>query len=269
MAVLLAMLAALFGATACRCVWLDGKTVEGSGEVISRSVAIGDFDRVEASRAVKVVVAERTGDAEVRTDDNLQRYVSVETCDGKLKVGIADGVYPKPSEQIVVYIPDNGRIRKLEASSAAKILVDKQIVGESLEIDASGAAKVRVTAEVGTCDMEASGGACIAARIVAGRLNVAASSAAVVTLRGEVEEAVFDAGSAASVRAGGLTAGLCEARASGAAKIRVRCERSLRTRTSSAGSVRYFGTCRTYLTDTTGGSSCRSEECPENDKRES
>ena len=116
--------------------------------------------------------------------------------------------------QILVRVPYNGNIRKLEASSAAKIEAKTLFTGRMLEIEASSAARIRVDAQVETCEIDASSSAKVVAQIDADRREADASSASSILLQGAVQKAVFEASSAALIDARKLVAHFCEAEAS-------------------------------------------------------
>ena len=251
MMALLAMMAVLFGTTACGGSIFGQTRIKGSGNLITRTVAVGNFHTIDASRGVKVLLTDEPGDIEICADDNLIEYVRVGIDGGELKITVAPRIHAVPSEQILVRVPYNGNIRKLEASSAAKIVAKTLFTGRMLEIEASSAARIRVDAQV---EIDASSSAKVVAQIDADRLEADASSASSILLQGAVQKAVFEASSAASIDARKLVAHFCEAEASSAADIRVYCEQALQSRTSSAGSVSYAGPCSVNSADTSGGS---------------
>ena len=250
MMALLAMMAVLFGTTACGDSIFGQTRIKGSGNLITRTVAVGNFHTVDASRGVKVVISDEPGEVEICADDNLIEYVRVGVDDGELKVTVAPRIHAVPSEQILVRVPHNGNIRKLEASSAAKIVSKVQLTGRMLDIEASSAAKIRVDAQVEACEIDASSSAKVVVQIDADRLEADAS----IVLQGAVQKAAFEASSAASIDARKLIVHFCEAKASSAADIRVYCEQALQSRTSSAGSVSYAGPCCVSSANTSGGS---------------
>lgn len=251
MMALLAMMAVLFGTTACGGSIFGQTRIKGSGNLITRTVAVGNFHTIDASRGVKVLLTDEPGDIEICADDNLIEYVRVGIDGGELKITVAPRIHAVPSEQILVRVPYNGNIRKLEASSAAKIVAKTLFTGRMLEIEASSAAR---DAQVETCEIDASSSAKVVAQIDADRLEADASSASSILLQGAVQKAVFEASSAASIDARKLIVHFCEAKASSAADIRVYCEQALQSRTSSAGSVSYAGPCSVSSVNTSGGS---------------
>ena len=140
MMALLAMMAVLFGTTACGGSIFGQTRIKGSGNLITRTVAVGNFHTIDASRGVKVLLTDEPGDIEICADDNLIEYVRVGIDGGELKITVAPRIHAVPSEQILVRVPYNGNIRKLEASSAAKIVAKTLFTGRMLEIEASSAA---------------------------------------------------------------------------------------------------------------------------------
>ena len=147
MMALLAMMAVLFGTTACGGSIFGQTRIKGSGNLITRTVAVGNFHTIDASRGVKVLLTDEPGDIEICADDNLIEYVRVGIDGGELKITVAPRIHAVPSEQILVRVPYNGNIRKLEASSAAKIVAKTLFTGRMLEIEASSAARIRVDAQ--------------------------------------------------------------------------------------------------------------------------
>ena len=116
MMALLAMMAVLFGTTACGGSIFGQTRIKGSGNLITRTVAVGNFHTIDASRGVKVLLTDESGDIEICADDNLIEYVRVGIDGGELKITVAPRIHAVPSEQILVRVPYNGNIRKLEAS---------------------------------------------------------------------------------------------------------------------------------------------------------
>ena len=113
MMALLAMMAVLFGTTACGGSIFGQTRIKGSGNLITRTVAVGNFHTIDASRGVKVLLTDEPGDIEICADDNLIEYVRVGIDGGELKITVAPRIHAVPSEQILVRVPYNGNIRKL------------------------------------------------------------------------------------------------------------------------------------------------------------
>ena len=82
------LIAACLSATAyvaCVAAPLLGKNIKGSGKIVAKTVPAPDFDGIEASRAVKVVISDKVSDIRIEADDNLIDLVVVRAVKGKLE----------------------------------------------------------------------------------------------------------------------------------------------------------------------------------------
>lgn len=128
---------------------LFGKGIKGSGNIVTRTIDAPDFDRVDAARAVKVVITGKaTGKITIEADDNIMEYVVVEAKGGRLTATIDKSVNNVSNADVTVTVPANGRIRALDASSAARITSDVTLTADKFSIDASSAAQNRRGREI-------------------------------------------------------------------------------------------------------------------------
>lgn len=234
--------------------------ITGSGNIITRSVNIADFSRIETSRAVHLVVEKRSGrEAIIEADDNIMPYVIVEVDGGCLNVGIDDDIKSLNNVTVKVTVPSDGNISAISASSASKVTVETEIKSPKLMLDASSAANINITkSDVGTCSIDASSAAnvegaikadnCVIDMSSASDVNVAllavkcdvtATSAASATLSGEAGDIEITASSAAKVDAMDLNARNADVSASSGGSIKITCMKSIDASASSGGSVKY------------------------------
>lgn len=232
----------------------------GSGNIITRSVTISDYTKIDASRAVNVVVEDRRGhDAVIRADDNIMPYVTVNVEGGTLVIGIDNEVKTLHNVSVTVSVPGNGSISAISASSASTVVVEPEIRNSSLAFDISSAAKVNIhKSDVGTCTVNVSSAGKIEGAIKADKCtielnsaanaglallavecNVTASSAAKAELSGEAGDIEIETSSAANVDALSLIARNVEADASSGSSIKITCMKSIDADASSGGSVKY------------------------------
>ena len=99
MMALLAMMAVLFGTTACGGSIFGQTRIKGSGNLITRTVAVGNFHTIDASRGVKVLLTDEPGDIEICADDNLIEYVRVGIDGGELKITVAPRIQRRSTSQ--------------------------------------------------------------------------------------------------------------------------------------------------------------------------
>lgn len=234
--------------------------ITGSGNIITRSVNIADFSRIETSRAVHLVVEKRSGrEAIIEADDNIMPYVIVEVDGGCLNVGIDDDIKSLNNVTVKVTVPSDGNISAISASSASKVTVQAEIKTPKLMLDASSAANINITkSDVGTCSIDASSAAnvegaikadnCVIDMSSASDVNVAllavkcdvtATSAASATLSGEAGNIEITVSSAAKVDAMDLNARNADVSASSGGSIKITCMKSIDASASSGGSVKY------------------------------
>ena len=216
---------------------LFGKGIKGSGNIVTRTIDAPDFDRVDAARAVKVVITGKATDKiTIQADDNIMEYVVVEAKGGRLTATIDKSVNNVSNADVTVTVPANGRIRTLDASSAARI--DAAVKSTSCTVAASSASNIDAAIETGSC-------------------TVGASSASKITLKGSADKCSIDMSSAAKLSAAEFTVADCSVDTSSAAKATVNCTGKLRAEASSGSSIRYTGDCQTSISKSSGGSVSR------------
>ena len=276
-AVLIAACLSVTAYVACVATPLLGKSVKGSGHIVTKTIDAPDFNGIEASRAVKVVVSDDMSDKiRIEADDNLIDLTVVEVSRGKLVVTLDKKVNSISNADITVTVPANGHIRSLHASSASKIRSEVTLKADKFSIDASSAAgikaaveatscdigasssaKIEVTAQTTSCKLEASSAAKIAACVTATECSAGASSAAKITLAGSADTFRADLSSAAKLDAGKFTAVNATIDTSSAAGATIDCSGKLTASASSGSKIRYTGDCQTSLSRSSGGSVSR------------
>lgn len=231
------LIGAMFSVSAyvvCVAAPLLGKNIKGSGHIVTKTLPAPDFDAIDASRAVKVVVSAGASDIRIEADDNLIDLVVAETRGKTLEVTLDKKASNIQNADITVTIPANGgKIRSLKASSAAKIKA--AVEAASCSIDASSASKISAEVKAATC-------------------TVNASSASKIALAGSAEDFTADLSSASKLDAEKFTAVNASVSTSSAAKADIDCSGKLTASASSGSSIGYTGGCRTSLSKSSGGS---------------
>ena len=229
--------------------------LKGSGNIVTRTIEAPAFDRIDAARAVKVVITDKTsGKITIAADDNVMDYVVVEANGGRLTATIDKSINNLSNADVTVTVPANGSIRALDASSAAKISGDVVLNADKFAMDASSAAKIDVSVKAQSCAVAASSASKINASVEAVSCSVEASSASKITLKGSAAKCTADLSSAAKLSAGDFVAAECSVNTSSAAKAVVNCTERLHADASSGSSIRYSGDCQTSINKSSGGS---------------
>ena len=233
------LIGAMFSVSAyvvCVAAPLLGKNIKGSGHIVTKTLPAPDFDAIDASRAVKVVVSAGASDIRIEADDNLIDLVVAETRGKTLEVTLDKKASNIQNADITVTIPANGgKIRSLKASSASKITSDATLRADRFTIEASSASKISAEVKAATC-------------------TVNASSASKIALAGSAEDFTADLSSASKLDAEKFTAVNASVSTSSAAKADIDCSGKLTASASSGSSIGYTGGCRTSLSKSSGGS---------------
>ena len=236
-----------------------------------------DFNEIEASKAIRVIVEERTtGNIIVRAPQSVMPYVSLKVKDGTLYATLLSGTPVSRRSNLLaeVYVPYNGKINEITTSAAARVIVKPTISCEELDLEATSASVIEVTAAAKEVSIDASGASTIKAVLTADDLDIDLSGASVATLTGQVTDAEIDLSGASTLRAENMrTATLdlecsgaskasaigvqCTAQASGASAINVECLQLLNASASGASSIIYSGDCQVNIISNTGASSIR------------
>ena len=236
-----------------------------------------DFNEIEASKAIRVIVEERTtGNIIVRAPQSVIPYVSLKVKDGTLYATLLSGTPVSRRSNLLaeVYVPYNGKINEITTSAAARVIVKPTISCKELDLEATSASVIEVTAAAKEVSIDASGASTIKAELTADNLDIDLSGASVATLTGQVTDAEIDLSGASTLHAekmrtstldvecsGASKASVigvqCTTQASGASAINVECLQLLNASASGASSIIYSGDCQVNITSNTGASSIR------------
>ena len=258
--------------TVCHAAPLGNKETE---QIVTKEIPVPDFDAVNASRTVKVILTAQGDKIRITANEELQDQVIVKAEENDLTITIDPQIKSINNSHVTVTIPVQGRtFRSLRASSAAEIRgkevelkgadllvkassaakIETSVKAGSCSIDASSAADIDLTVKAATCNIEASSAANVRADIQSESCTADASSAAGITLKGLTE--YFESGnsSAGKVNDSELTAQRADVTASSGSKTSVNCTESLKASASSGAGIRYTGDCQVEASKSSGGS---------------
>ena len=236
-----------------------------------------NFNEINASKAIRVIVEERTtGNIIVRAPQSVMPYVSLTVKDNTLLATLLSGAPVSRNSNIVadVYVPYNGQINEITTRSAARVIVKPTITCNELDLEAESASVIEVTAAAKEVSIEASGASHIKAEVATDELDCDFSGASGITLSGHVTDADIEVSGASTLRANKLRASEleiecsgaskayalgvnCTTKASGASHINVECLAQLNATASGASSIIYSGDCVLNTISNTGASSIR------------
>lgn len=243
---------------ACIATPLFNKSVTGSGKIVSRTINTPEFNGIDASRGIKVVIADSATDKiTIEADDNIIDLVVVKADDGELTIGIDKSIRSISNMDITVTVPYNGHIRSLDASSAAQISSTVLLSAPEFSIDASSAAKIKAAIKATKCTIDTSSAAEVEAAIAVTTCEIEASSASKIQISGSAGNCDIELSSASKLNAEKLAIVNCLVDVSSAAHATVNCSGNLQAEASSGASIDYSGDCKTMISKSSGGSVSR------------
>jgi len=179
---------------------------------------VGDFTGLEASSSVKVVLTQgEPTSIKVEADEKDQANVKTEVKNGKLIIS-EEG---KVTSNITVYVTTKN-LNSIEASGAAIIKSQNQIIADNIKIQSSGAASIKLD-------------------IKANEINSSISGAGNITLVGSTQILMGDVSGAGNLKAFKLEAEKVVISTSGAGNAKVFAKQSLSAKSSGAGDISYKG----------------------------
>lgn len=217
----------------------SNRRIKGSGTIVTRTIPAPDFEKISASRAVKVIITDEIEDRiRIEADDNLMDHIVAEASGDELRISIDPKINSVSDIHVTVTVPDNGKIRALKASSASEITCATALGAADISLEASSAANINAAVKAGVCSLEA-------------------TSAAKIKLSGRADAARAELSSASKLAAAELVVKQWKIDTSSAASARIHCTEQLDAEASSGSSIHYEGDCSTDITKSSGGSVSR------------
>lgn len=223
-------------------IYANGKTTTADTEQsITRQVKIEEFNKIEVSQGIHLVVIQREnpGVAKIKTTSKLDDMLRVETVNGCLKVYFDNGNIklniPKDAVIVTVNTPS---LKDIEVSSAAEVVLSGQFnINGDLEVEASSSGKV------------------YAKNLSCTKLEIDASSASNVSIGDYSGNLDVDASSASTVEIKSVKGRVIDVEASSASTIsieKINCQK-IEAEASSASKISLVGSCSQFKKDASSG----------------
>ncbi|GAA4325054.1 head GIN domain-containing protein [Flaviaesturariibacter amylovorans] len=146
---LLALCFVLLLTTSCR--FGGGRRIKGNGELVTRERSVGNFNAVEVSGPIEVLLTQgAAGPVRIATDGNLQEYIELQVSANRLYVKTRDGVNLRPRAGLKVYVTAPA-LEALRISGSGKFTSSARLSSPRLEVDVDGSGDVVL--DVDTPDM--------------------------------------------------------------------------------------------------------------------
>lgn len=221
------------------------RVIHGSGEAVSETRAVSDFNQVTLAGIGEVIITQGETEAlTIEAEDNILPYLETTVRNGVLTIGIkqdAWGMIFSPTRPIKFYLSVKN-VEALTISGSGDIRAEQLDAGR-LALDLSGSGKIElgdVQAESLTSSLSGSGDLQIAA-LAATTVNATLSGSGNYALGGEVEEVNVTISGSGSYRADDLQSQTAQVTVSGSGAAALQVANSLDVNITGSGDVRYAG----------------------------
>lgn len=158
-----------------------GGGVKGSGTAKSETREVSGFKAIKVRGALNVeVITQNDFGVSVEADDNLLEYIRTEIDNDTLEIWSEGRISPKTDIKIKVSIPE---IDAVDVAGASNVIVSN-VKSDSINIEVSGASKIKIDGEATNLKSEASGASKIdAENLRTENAEVEANGASKVTIQ--------------------------------------------------------------------------------------
>lgn len=193
--------------------------VKGNKNVVKEERSITTFSKLNVGGAFNVYLNQSDETSlVVEADENLMENIKTEVNGDELRISSKN---IKNAKALNIYL-SSPKIERLKISGAATLEGENTLTADDLEIIASGASEVELMLDVDELETRASG----------------ASS---LTLSGSARYHEINASGASEVEAYDLVTNITDAKASGAAQLRINATKEVTSSKSGAGSISVTG----------------------------
>jgi hypothetical protein len=200
----------------------------------------GDFDEIEVSQAIMAeVIKSETERVVISAPENIIDEVLVDNDNGKLHIHYKSGIRVTNSNKVSakIYTKD---FTKINANSAASIVVRDKFTQEKTEIELSSAASITGDIEANKLDINAGSSSSYQGKIWAVDLDIEASSGSSMTISGKAKNTEVSSSSGSSISAKSVVTDHIKADASSGANLEISASSSIDAEASSGGSVTVY-----------------------------
>lgn len=152
----------------------DGKSIKGSGNVVTQQRDVKDFTKIEVKKGIECIVTQgNTFKVEVQADDNLQEGILTTVENGTLKISSKYNNYHNVTKIVRVQLPV---IDVLEATAGSELKTNGAIKSNSILLKSSSGSEIYAHIESEKIALESTSGSDLKVEGKAIDLTTASSS---------------------------------------------------------------------------------------------
>jgi len=215
--VVLLMLVVILAVTAC-----NANIVKGSGDLITETRAVSNFDSIDLSGSGEVIVTQGGSESlTIETDDNVMEHIKAEVVGGTLELGYEEGFNLIDHTQLIFTVGVDD-LDSLKISGSGDIESDN-IETTRLDASISGSGDIQITA------------------MSADEVTAKISGSGEIDLAGDAAAQDVTISGSGKYLAGDLCSASVKVKISGSGDATVCATEELDSNISGSGSVSYYG----------------------------
>lgn len=192
--------------------------IEGSGNVITKDVAVKSFDELKVSGAFSVQLSQGNSEGvNIEAEDNLQELFEVRNEGSKLLIGMKKDVNINSKKKMKVYISFK-TLKTMELKTVGNVSSEQTLSFDKLELD---------NKSVGNVDLKLS----------AQHLDIDNKSVGNIKLQGKADNVVIKNNSVGSIEAAGFLVQKMDIANNGVGSAEVNAEKELKVKDNMLGKV--------------------------------
>lgn len=198
------------------------RVIKGSGDLISETRQVSNFDSIELSGVGEVIITQDGSETlKIETDDNVMKYVKVEVEGKTLKLGFEPGTNIIDPSRLVFYVTVDD-LGSVDVSGSGNVEADK-LETDTLDVNVSGSGDVLIDS------------------LSASKANVDISGSGKVYLTGEVGSQTVAISGSGKYLAGEICTKSIRVSVSGSGNATVCATETLNADISGSGTINYYG----------------------------
>ena len=232
---------------------IPGITVTGSGNIISQTYDVSDFNRVTLAGIGDVYITQgETESLTVETDDNIFDHLDIRVQAGELILGYKLNAILVPSETILYHLTVKD-INAITLGGSGNIY-SEPLQSDDLKVTVAGSGNVEVKGLDGTSlsvNLPGSGKISIK-QIAVTSVDISINGSGDIELAGKADQQTISINGSGKYIAGDLETDSANISISGSGNLTVWVNEELEVRVNGSGDVSYYG--RPAVNQTGGGS---------------
>ena len=200
----------------------NARLVRGSGDLITETRQVGNFDSIELNGVGEVIVTQSGSESlSIETDDNVMKHLKIVVENGTLKLGFEEGFQSITPTRLVFSVGVDD-LTGLTVSGSGDIKADA-LESDQLNVTVSGSGSIQV------------------ADLTASKVTVDISGSGKVNLGGDAATQVVTISGGGEYLTGDICSASVEIDVSGSGDATVCAIETLDTNISGSGTVSYYG----------------------------